>query len=410
VVVAEIVSIGTELLMGQIVDTNAQYLAAVFPDYGIGHYHRQTVGDNFDRLVSALRLALSRSDLVFTIGGLGPTEDDITRKAIAAALEDELALDERYAEKLRRLFSQRNLPWLDTQLQQAYHPRSGHFIENPNGTAPGLLCRKNGKTLIALPGPKQEFIPMVEGPIRAFLADVSGGTVLLSETLKVLDMGESMVEEAIRDLIHGSNPSIGIYAHPGEVHIRITASAEEARAAADLLAPVQKAIEARLGARILGGKEATLEGDVLQRLKAKQQTVATAESCTGGMVAARLTDAPGASESVVGGIVSYTLGAKEQALGVRKETLQAHGAVSSQTAQEMAEGVCKALGAYWGISVTGNAGPTESEGKPIGLVYIGVSDGTDTTVEEHHFRGTRAFIRQRAVQAALSHLRRRLLD
>ncbi len=230
---AETVSVGTEILLGQIADTNAVELGRVFAECGIAHTHRQTVGDNLERLTDSLRLALSRADIVVTIGGLGPTDDDLTRDGIAAALEDPLILDAAVESRLRSLFERRRLVWLDSQIRQAYRPSCGDVIENPNGTAPGLVCRKDGKTVIAMPGPKPEFVPMLEGPVKEILVGLGGGGVIRSRIVRIAGMGESLVEDRLRDLMKQDDPTVAPYAKIGEVHLRLTAkrtSASEADA------------------------------------------------------------------------------------------------------------------------------------------------------------------------------------
>src|SRR5687768_9563701 len=253
---AEIVSVGTELLLGQIVDTDAAHLAQVLPEYGVACHRRQTAGDNLERLTEALRVALDRADIVFTIGGLGPTEDDLTREAISLALEDMLVLDEKVAEKLRKLFAFRKLTWTDSQLRQAMRPSCAEAMENPNGTAPGLLCRPpSGKVVIALPGPKGEFVPMVDGSVRDFLASLNTGQIIVSHILKTAGIGEAALEDCVRDLIHGGNPSVAPYAHPGEVHLRITAAAPSVAEAERLIAPIETKLHEILGEAVYGGKE-----------------------------------------------------------------------------------------------------------------------------------------------------------
>lgn len=406
---AEIVSVGTELLMGQIVDTDAAHLAAVLPEYGVACLRRQTIGDNLGRLTDALRVALERSDIVFTIGGLGPTEDDLTREAIAAAIEQELILDEVIAERLRKFFALRNLPWLDRQFNQAQRPADARAIDNPNGTAPGLICPVGAKFVIALPGPKGEFVPMVEGPIRAFLAGLQTGRVIRSRIVKSCGLGESIVEEMVRDLIHAENPTVAPYAHPGEVHLRLTASAANIAGADALLNPLEEKVRAILGDAVFGGAGDTLESVLLQSLRKRGQTLAVAESCTGGGLGARLTSVPGSSDVFLGGAISYANEVKMGVLGVSNETLASHGAVSESCAREMAEGASRTFGSNWAISITGVAGPDGgTPKKPVGLVYIGVSGPDGTTVEEHRFRGSREGVRQRSVQFALIQLRTRL--
>lgn len=402
---AEIISVGTELLLGQIADTHAQTLSRVLPEYGIALYHRQTVGDNLGRLNAAIQLALSRADIVFLIGGLGPTEDDLTREAIAKALGVPLELDPSYDNKLRKLFSVRNLPYTDSQSRQAMMPAGASMIENPNGSAPGLICPASGKFVIALPGPKGEFNPMVEGPVRTFFEAHSGSGVIVSRTLKVCAMGESVVEEAIRELLSSADPSIGIYSHPGEVHLRVTARGNDREEARTRIEPVELQIRDRLGAKLFGADDDTLESVLLEEVRKRGKTVVTAESCTGGWVGQRLTSVPGSSDVYLGGAVTYTNAMKEKLLGVPRKILDEFGAVSEEVARLMATGAIGNLGGDYAMAITGIAGPDGgSDAKPVGLVYIGTSGPNGTEVAEHRFRGTREFIRSRSVNAALSQL------
>lgn len=402
---AEIIAVGTEILMGQIADTNSQALGKLLPEFGISHHFRQTVGDNLARLTAALELALSRSDIVFTIGGLGPTEDDLTREAISAAIHSPLAIDETAAEKLRRLFAQRNLPWLESQLKQAQLPEGAEWIANPNGSAAGIFWSGSGKQVFALPGPKSEFVPMIHGPVRAKLEEIAGVGRIFSRILKVAGMGESMVEEAIRDLIQGANPSVGIYAHPGEVQLRLTAHAGTHVEAQALVAPLEVEVRERLKTHVFGVDDDTLASAILEKLRSKSQSVAVAESCTGGLLGAAYTGVAGSSDVFVGGVISYQNKVKHEQLGVSSETLDQYGAVSEQTAREMAEGARKLLHTDWALSITGIAGPGGgSPEKPVGLVYTACAGPSQTVVQKHQFRGIREFIRQRSVMASLTQL------
>lgn len=404
---AEIVSVGTELLMGQIADTNAQHLGSLLPELGIAHHYRQTVGDNQARLVASLRHALSRSDVVFTIGGLGPTQDDLTRDGIAEALGATLVRDEEIAEKLRKLFALRNLPWSESQLRQAMLPEGAVPIDNPNGSAPGLICEKDGKIVIALPGPKGEFVPMVDGPIRAFLAERSTGQIIHSRLLKVCALGESAVEDRIRPLMAGENPTLAPYAKPGEVHLRLTARAKSVDEADRMLDPLEAEVRDALGWTVFGADDQTLESVCLSRLAERTLTLATAESVTGGGVGARITDVPGASKVFRGGIVAYDVDAKANLLGVPRDLVAKFGPVSRECAGAMASGARSALGADVAIALTGNAGPTpDTDGKPVGLVYVALATPGQTYVEEHRFRSTRDVTRRRAGQVALTLLYR----
>lgn len=404
---AEIVSVGTELLMGQIADTNAQALGRVLPELGIAHHCRQTVGDNLSRLTEALRLALSRSDIVFTIGGLGPTEDDLTRDGIAAALGVRLVHDPSIEAGIRRIFDDRRFTWTESQARQAMRPECAEAIENPNGTAPGLICRLDGKVVIALPGPKGEFVPMLDR-VRILLG--TGESVIHSRILRVAGMGESAVEERIRGELSGTNPSVAPYAKPGEVHLRLTAGAADTAAANALLDPLETRIREALGDAVFGVDDQTLESVVLEMLRARGETLAVAESCTGGGLGARLTSVAGASDVFLGGVISYANSAKTDLLGVPEAVLEASGAVSPECALAMASGARRALSASWGVSITGIAGPGGgTPEKPVGLVYIGVEGPEQAKAHEFKFRGTREDIRGRSTQLALTLLRRVLL-
>ncbi|MBX3118518.1 MAG: competence/damage-inducible protein A [Fimbriimonadaceae bacterium] len=408
---AEIVSVGTEILMGQIVDTNAQHLGQLLPEFGIVHRYRQTVGDNAERLAEALKLALSRADIVFTIGGLGPTEDDLTRDGIAAALQEELILDKVLEERLRKLFALRNLPWMETQIRQAMLPPSAEPIKNPNGTAPGLICQKDGKIVIALPGPRGEFVPMVDGPVHEFLTSLAADEVIRSRFLKVVGMGESIVEDRLRDLMSVDNPSVAPYAKPGEVHLRLTAKASNKVEADMMLRPLEAEIRSRIGDAIFGKGNQTLEEVILELLRKAKQTLSVAESCTGGGLGSRLTNVPGSSDVFVGGIISYANEVKTSHLDVHPAMLSegGPGAVSAECAEAMAQGAAKNLKTDWSLSITGIAGPGgATPGKPVGLVYIGLQSPRGVQVEEHRFRGDRSSVRERSVLSALSLLWREL--
>ncbi len=403
--VAEIVAIGTEILFGQIVDTNSQVLGKLLPEFGIHHYHRQVVGDNQKRIADAIKLALSRADIVFTIGGLGPTEDDVTREGIAEALGEPLVVDEPFAEKLKKMFALRNVPWTDSQLRQAKRPTCAEVIENPNGSAPGLICRKGGKIVVALPGPKFEFVPMVEDSVRAILAELAGETILVSRVVKLCGMGEAMVEEKLRDLFQSPNPSIGIYAHPGEVELRITSSASDSSTANELIDPVVQEIQTRIGKNIFGFAEVTLAEAVLDLLRNKGQTLSVAESCTGGMLGEAITSVLGSSDVLLGGVISYSNELKMSLLGVLEDSLMEFGAVSEQVAREMAQGARERLKSDWAISITGIAGPEGgSPEKPVGLVFVGLAGPNHIKVAKHQFRGNREFVRRRSVAAGLTML------
>ncbi len=410
--IAEIVSVGTELLMGQIVDSNAAYISSRLPEVGYRVYFRQTVGDNLERLTQTLKLALSRADVVITIGGLGPTMDDLTREGIAAALGEPLILDHDLQAELQEKFRQRGYPMVESILRQAYRPACARPLPNPNGTAPGLITEKDGQAVIALPGPPAELIPMFDQYVLPYLRERAGGApgVILSRVLRVCGMGESLVEDRIKDLMQGSNPTVAPYAKTGEVHLRITASAPSPAQAEEMIAQMEGQIRERLGNAIYGVNDQTLEQAVMELLWAKGATVAVAESCTGGLIGHRLTEVPGSSRAMIGGVVAYSNELKVRLLGVPEAVLQEHGAVSEPTACAMAEGIRRLTGADYGIGTTGIAGPTGGTAeKPVGLVYIAVATPSGTRVREHRFLGRRSEIKWRASQAALVMLREELL-
>lgn len=409
---AEIVSVGTEILLGQIVDTNAAVLGDLFAELGISHTHRQTVGDNLDRLVGALKLALSRSDVVVTIGGLGPTLDDLTRQGIAAALEDEMVLDEGVASGLRELFKSRRLPWTEAQDRQAMRPTCATPIDNPNGTAPGLICRAGNKVVIAMPGPKFEFIPMAHGPVRqALMAAGAGGQVIHSRTVRIAGMGESMVERELGpEIMNSEQPTVAPYAKTAEVHLRVTARAATVAEADTLIDPMVARIREKLGPVVYGFNETTLEAAVIARLVERGETIATAESCTGGLLGGRLTSVAGASSALVGGFVAYTAEQKMAMLGVPEDVIAEHTVYSEECAAAMATGARAKLGTTWALSTTGIAGPDGgTEDKPVGLVYVGLAGTEGVSVTELRSRGDRETIRFRATQAALVALRKALM-
>jgi nicotinamide-nucleotide amidase len=406
---AEIVSVGTELLMGQIADTNAQLLGQVLPELGIAHYHRQTVGDNLGRVVSAFELALSRADLVFTIGGLGPTEDDLTRHAIAHVMGEEMVLDEHLVEVLRKLFALRKLNWTERQNRQAMRPPSATALENRFGTAPGLWCPMGDKVIVALPGPRGEFWPMLRDQVRPRLEGMSDGTRLLSRTLKIAGIGESIIEQTLGELMHSENPTVAPYAKLGEVHLRLTARCSSLEEGDLLLNGMESRIRERLPVGVYGRDEVALHDAVVARLITRGETISTAESMTAGMVAARLTRVSGSSQAVKGGAIVYSAAMKSQLLGVRPETISQFTVVSEEVAREMALGARARLSTDWAIAVTGNAGPNpDAGGKPVGLVYLAVAGPDGVEVKEHHFRKEREENRELAVQMALLQLWHRL--
>lgn len=410
---AEVISVGTELLLGQITDTNATYLCRRLAELGIPVYFRQTVGDNRARIQEALRLAWGRAELLLFTGGLGPTEDDLTKEAIAEALGAELVLDEASWAHIQAFFARRSRPLTPNQRKQAMLPRGAQAIPNRWGTAPGVLWERDDRVIVILPGVPREMQGMFEETVVPYLRrrGWAGQEVIRSRVLKVVGIGEGALEERIRDLLHSLNPTIAPLAHLGEVHLRITARGRPDEVDR-MLSEAEAALRARIGAHVYGTDEQTLEGAVATLLQRVGRTVAVAESCTGGLVAHRLTNVPGSSAYFRGGVVAYANEAKTALLGVSETVLRTHGAVSQEAAEAMARGVRAALGADIGIAVTGLAGPSgATPDKPVGLVYLALADQVRGRVVRVEFGSEpgREGIKSLAAQAALDLLRRHLL-
>jgi nicotinamide-nucleotide amidase len=411
---AEIISVGTELLLGQTVDTDAVFLAKMLSGLGINLYFRTTVGDNPERVREALRLAFSRADLVLTVGGLGPTEDDLTKEMVAEVLGDTLVTDAAHHAWLTEWINEkRRLSVPESFWKQALVPRSGGGLPNPVGTALGVRFEIGGKTAFCLPGPPSELMPMAENHVEPSLRERTEGTrtVILSRTLRIVGLGESLVEEKCRDLMQSANPTVAPYAKTSEVHLRITARAASSAEAQALISAREEAVRARLGDVVYGVDGETLESIIVGMLKMLGQTVALAESCTGGLIAKRLTDVPDASHVFGLGLVTYSNESKTEFARVPAGLIAEHGAVSPEVALAMAEGARRAGKADFGLSVTGIAGPGGgSEAKPVGTVHIGLVWEGGAVSEHHQHIGSRMDIAQRASQNALALLRRLLMS
>ncbi len=411
---AEIVSVGTELLLGQIIDTDAVYLAKMLSGLGISIYHRSTVGDNPERLRDTLTLAFTRADLVITVGGLGPTQDDLTKEMVAEVLGDTFVEDAGHTKWLQDRAALRGWGSLPPSFaKQALVPAHGRGIPNPQGTALGALFEIGGKIAICLPGPPNELIPMTNQFVEPYLSEKTSGSrsVIQSRTLRIAGMGESVVEEKAKDLMMSDNPTVAPYAKTSEVHLRITARAPTPEEAQALIAPREAALRERLGDVVYGVDNDTLEGAVVEMLKMLGQNIAVAESCTGGLVAKRITDVPDASHVFDLGIVAYANAMKITFLGVPEQTIMQHGAVSAETAKAMAQGIMRNAQADIGISTTGIAGPGGgSDAKPVGTVHIGLAWDGGVISEHHHILGSRADVAYRASQNALALVRRFLMN
>ena len=410
--VCELISVGTELLLGNIVNTNTQFLAEKCALLGLSMYHQVTVGDNRERLTQVIRTALDRSDIVILTGGLGPTEDDLTKEVCAEVMGFSLAEDPHTRQMIESYFKNniyKEIP--DNNWKQAIVPQGAIVLDNHNGTAPGLILEKDNKTAILLPGPPNELIPLFNEQVYPYLEKLRP-EVIRSQMVKVCGIRESQVEDKLLDLIDSqTNPTIATYAKTGEVHLRITASAATTEEADSMIKPVVKEIKKRLGDAVYSTKEnESLEMAVVRLLKKNGLTVTTAESCTGGMLAARLVNVPGVSDVYREGYITYSNKAKRRLLDVNKSTLKKYGAVSEQTAREMAIGGVFANGADVCVATTGIAGPDGgTEEKPVGLVYISCYLKDKVTVERFQFKGNREKIREQTVVKALDLLRRSIL-
>ncbi len=410
---AEIISVGTELLLGHTVNTDTSFVARELSAAGIGLLYSCTVGDNPERLKAAVETALQRSDILITTGGLGPTGDDLTKETVSACAGKKLVMDESSMQRIEKYFEGRALG--ETQKKQAMLPEGCTALPNDVGTAPGCGFRtENGTLVVMLPGPPSELIPMLKNYAIPFLLKAAGSAAIVSRNVHVFGLGEGYVAEKIDDLCAGENPTCATYAKDGEMFARVTARAESKEKAAALCEPVVAELKKRLGDFCYGTDAESLEEAVVHLLTEKHQTVATAESCTGGLVAKRITDIPGSSDVFHMGVVTYSNDIKTKLLGVPEEMLAKYSAVSPQVAKRMAQGIQERSGADYGIGVTGLAGPGGgTPEKPVGLVYIALSDGKDVWVRTmtHTVRSKgRGYIRLLAASNALDMVRRRVLN
>ncbi|MCI7812634.1 MAG: competence/damage-inducible protein A [Lachnospiraceae bacterium] len=410
--VVELIAVGTEILLGNIVNTNAAFLSEKCALLGLSLYYQTAVGDNEERLAETLKTALGRSDVVILSGGLGPTQDDLTKEVAAKVMDMPLVDDPHTRRRIEEYFKNIGSKVVtDNNWKQALVPKGSKVIDNKNGTAPGVIMEKNGKIAILLPGPPNELIPMFNNDIFPYLNSLQP-EIIYSEMVKICGLGESLVETQITDLIQKqSNPTIATYAKAGEVHLRVTAKAKDSKEAKKMVKPVVKELKERFGRSVYTTSESvTLEDTVIGLLKDKGLTLTTVESCTGGLIAARLTKVPGVSEVFKQGLVTYSNRAKRKLLDVKKSTLKEYGAVSEKTAKEMAKNGAFITGADVCISVTGIAGPEAVEDKPVGLVYIGCCYKNVVTVKEYHFNGERDKIREWATVHALILMRECILE
>jgi nicotinamide-nucleotide amidase len=402
---AEIITIGTELLLGQLIDANTADIAAALAEIGVDVFRQTSVGDNEARIAQALSEALGRADVVLCAGGLGPTVDDVTREAVAKAAGTQLVLDQEVAEDLRAFFASFGRQMSPNNVRQAMFPRGARILDNPKGTAPGFAVEAGGKLVVAMPGPPREMLPMLKDHVVPMLAERFGAdSLLVTRVLRTIGMAESEIDSKIEDLFRaGVNPSIAVLAHAGEVHVKITAKAATRDAADALIDQLEREVRRRLGDVIFSSDGSSLAETLGRELRTRNLRMATAESCTGGLAGSMIAAVAGASDYYRGGVIAYSNEAKTQLLDVSAALIDLHGAVSEEVASAMAAGARAAFGADVAIAITGIAGPSGgSDDKPVGLVYIAVA-GPDGGLHARRFQfsGDRAAVILRSTLAAL---------
>lgn len=408
---AELISVGTEILLGDIVNTNAQFLARELASIGIDVYRQEVIGDNEDRLLKTIDEALKRSDMVITTGGLGPTGDDLTKETACKYFGMKMELHEESLKALKIYFKRLNRQITENNMKQVYFPKEAKVLPNPNGTAPGAILEKDNKIIVILPGPPREMKPMFINHVKNYLAPKGKG-MIISKVLRILGIGESYAAEKLKDIIDGTeNPTVAPYAKEEDILFRITAKANSKEEGLKLIEPVKKQIIDRLGIDIYGEDDEKIEEVVSKLLIDRNIKISTAESCTGGMIASRLIGVPGVSEVFLEGAVTYSNEAKMRTLNVKEETLKKFGAVSAETAMEMAEGIAKRTGSDISVVTTGIAGPGGgTEDKPVGLVYFGLYYKEKTYTYRYVFNGDRNKVRLKAAVTALDLVRRHILQ
>ncbi|MBN2098337.1 MAG: competence/damage-inducible protein A [Dehalococcoidia bacterium] len=406
---AGIVSIGTELLLGEVVDTNASYIASQLPLLGLELQSVIAVPDRMDSLVEAFQQAWQRFDVVIATGGLGPTQDDLTREAIAQLLGEEMTVSPELESDVRAIFAAMGRDMSPSNIKQATLIPSAQAIPNPRGTAPGWWVEKNGKLMVAMPGPPAEMQRMWEVEVMPRLRARIPGDVVLLRTLKCFGLSEAEVGEKAGRVFGMGNPILGVYAKPDGIHLRLMAMASDQEKATALIAEAENRLRSTLTDHLWGTDSDTLENTVGQLLSTRHLTLATMESCTGGLLASTVTDVPGSSAYFKGGFVAYTNDMKAS-LGVDAGLIKEHGAVSREAAEAMAQAARRQLGADIGLAVTGVAGPDTLEGKPPGLVYIGIADGKSARSVEGRFPPRRVDVKRRAAVYALFVLREKLIS
>ncbi|ETI93064.1 MAG: hypothetical protein Q606_CBAC00358G0001, partial [Intestinibacter bartlettii DORA_8_9] len=402
---AEIITVGTEILLGDILNTNCRYLSRELAAMGIEMYYQITVGDNEERLLKTLEESLNRSDIVICTGGLGPTEDDITKEVCAKYFGYELELHKPSLDAMIERFKHMNRVPTKNNEKQAYFPKEAYILKNDNGTAPGCIMEKEGKMIVVLPGPPKEMESMFENYVKPYLSKLTDD-VIESEVLRIIGVGESKVENDILDIIDSqTNPTIATYAKGYECTLRITAKAKSVEEAKELIKPMSDEMKRRFGQSLYATGETSIEEVVAKMLVENNLKIAVAESCTGGMVSASLINYPGISSVFMEGCVTYSNEAKMKSLGVKKETLDIYRAVSDKCAKEMASGVAARYNTNVGIATTGIAGPGGgTDEKPVGLVYFGIYINGKVITKKYVFNGDRQGVRERATRTILNDL------
>lgn len=401
---AEILSCGTELLLGHITDTNATYLAQSLSALGIDLYFVSQVGDNLGRIVETLKRAWERSDIIIMTGGLGPTEDDLARESISTLLGETMQVDPQLEAELRGMFAARNATMPERNVKQATLIPSAQALPNPRGTAPGWWVEKDKHIIVAMPGVPREMYRMWEYEVLPRLEPYTGG-LIFTRILRVSGMGESTVEERLDALLHRDNPTIATYAKQDAVDVRITAKSEDKAEAEHMVAEMEQQVRSILGHYIFGVNRDTLQSVIGKILQERKQSLAVMESLTGGLLSSTLTDAQNSSRHFIGGVAAYSVKVKEQ-MGVPHEIIEKYGTISEETARAMAHAIRERLEADYGMGITGVAGPDEQEGKPVGTVHIAI-EGPDgvVTAMGRGWRGGREDNKRHAVLAALNLLR-----
>lgn len=405
---SEIISVGSELLLGNTINTNATFISMKLAELGIDIFYHTVVGDNANRLKDVTKLAISRSDLIIYTGGLGPTKDDLTKEVVSETLGIELELNNIYLKNIKEYFKKKNAKMTENNIKQAYIPKGGKILNNDIGTAPGVFLNRKGKKIVFLPGPPNEMKTMFNNYTVPLLKQEN---IIKSKVIKTMGIGESSLEELIKDIIaNQSNPTIATYAKQGQVEIRVTGKGRSEKEVNQLINPIIDKINKKVGNYIYSYNDESIEEVFFQLLKKNNMTVGFCESCTGGLVSSRFTALAGASQVFERGIVAYSNNSKMEELNVNKDTLEAHGPVSEETAREMALGLLNKSNVDIALSTTGIAGPTGgTKTKPLGLVYIGLATKNENYAIKTFFTGDRNSIQRKAANKVFAEGRKYLL-